>query len=403
MTMKGRQYTMSMSSLKWCTSLAVMAALMGGSLPIEVRGQTQAQVQAQAQAGVTIETVTVTAQRRSEDVQDVPITATAVSDEQLRSAGVIDLTALPTVVAGLTVQVQANSYSPRIRGIGTSAIGPGIENPVALYVDDVYYSSQGMGLTDLADVSQVTVLKGPQGTLFGRNTTGGVIQLATRDPEKKFGGLIRTEFDDYSTWRNNLYLTGGLSDSLAANLSVNYTTQGEGWGENIFSGKDNHKVEDDFSARSKWIFTPREDTTVRLNADYFDRSNSMGPNLVPAPGTTPRIQIVTPTSNEWDSNSPLDTEADLKGGGGSLQVEYAMDFASLVSITAYREFKIDSQFEPSLGPRPEIFQFYTFKTEQFTQEFRLVSPDDAKFRWVAGAFYFHADDSEPFFQQQNFN
>jgi iron complex outermembrane recepter protein len=400
MTKIRHQHAESKSSLKRRVSLIAIASWMVGALLTEAHAQ---QVQAQAQSGVTLEVVTVTAQRRSEDIQDVPISAIAVSSKQLEASGVVDTMSLPTVVSGLTVQVQANSFSPRIRGIGTSALGPGIENPVALYVDDVYYGSQGGALVDLVDVSQVTVLKGPQGTLFGRNTTGGVIQLATRDPEKTSGGQIRTELDNYLTWRNNAYVTGGLSDTLAANLSLGYTTQSDGWGENIFDGEDNHRISHDFAARSKWIFTPSDRTLMRFNVDYRDRSDSMAPNLVPAPGTTPRVQVVTPTSNKWDSNSPLDTETDLENYGGSFDFEHDFGFANLVSISAYRKFKIDAQFEPALGPRPEISQFYTFESEQFTQEVRFVSPDDQKFQWVAGAYYYTADDSEPFFQQINVN
>src|SRR5580658_1963701 len=130
--------------------------------------------------------------------------------------------ALPSVVSGLSVGAAVGNFSPHIRGIGTTAYGIGIESPVALYVDGVYYGSQVTGMSDLVDVTQVNVLKGPQGTLFGRNATGGVIPLSTRDPDSSFGVDVRTDLDNYLPRRTNFYVTDGLSDALKANLSVSY-------------------------------------------------------------------------------------------------------------------------------------------------------------------------------------
>src|SRR3546814_9960294 len=118
-----------------------------------------------------------------------------------------------------------------------------IENPVGLYVDGIYYSSQLMAPTSLSNVSQVSVLKGPQGTLFGRNSTAGIIQMTTRDPSAHFGGEVSTEIDNYLTSRNFAYLTGGLTPELKANISAYYTTQGEGWGKNLVTRSEEHTYE----------------------------------------------------------------------------------------------------------------------------------------------------------------
>ena len=346
--------------------------------------------------------IIVTAQRRAENLQSVPIAVSAVGEQQLKAVGAVDTTSLSTVVSGLNIQVQAASFQPRIRGIGTGAIGPGIENPVALYVDNVYIGPQVTGLANLADVAQVTVLKGPQGTLFGRNSTGGVIQMTTRDPVAEPGGEIRSEIDNYATTRNNIYLTGGLSDALKANLSVSYTHQGEGWGKNIKTGNDNHKIDHDFSVRNKWLFTPSDATTLKLSLDYSDNKNSMGPNLVPIPGATTLVPGWAATG-PYDTDLTTDNTIHLKSGGVGLEASQDLGFARLVSISAYRKYKFTELFDPSLSPTQTILQFLGQKGHQFSQELQLLSPEgNDKLKWVLGLYYFNAKDSlDPPFDQHN--
>jgi outer membrane receptor protein involved in Fe transport len=349
-----------------------------------------------------LEEVVITAQKRSENLQSVPIAVTAVSAEQLASAGVVDTMALPSVVSGLSVGAAVGNFSPHIRGIGTTAYGIGIESPVALYVDGVYYGSQVTGMSDLVDVSQVNVLKGPQGTLFGRNATGGVIQLSTRDPDSVFGGDVRTELDNYLTSRSNFYVTDGLSDALKANLSVSYATQGHGWGTNIVDGDDIHKIDRDFSARSKVFFTPSSDTLIKLNFDYADQANSLFGNFGPAPGTHGHAPGYEPSSNPYDTDNSLDPANALQSGGASLDIDQNLGFAHLVSISAFRRYAWDTQFDPSLTPTPELLQFIQFQGNQFSQEFQLVSKQSEVFNWVTGLYYFHASDHEEL-QQYTFD
>ena len=159
-------------------------------------------------ASDTLTEIIVTAQKRAENLQDVPIAITAVSGADLQAANVVTANDLPALVSGLSIGNTALYFQPHLRGIGTAAFGPDIENPVALYVDGVYYPSQLEAPTDLIDVSQISVLKGPQGTLFGRNSTGGVIQMTTKDPQQSFGGEAQTSLDNYITSRNYVYVTG---------------------------------------------------------------------------------------------------------------------------------------------------------------------------------------------------
>ena len=360
-----------------------------------------AQDEAAGDAG-QLQDIVVTAQKRTENLQTVPIAVSAVSSERLQAAGITSTTGLATVVSGFSVNNSVQNFSPHVRGIGTTSIGPGIENPVALYVDGVYYASQIMGLTDMSDVSQVAVLKGPQGTLFGRNATGGVIQLTTREPSHEFGGEFRSELDQYLTSRNYLYMTGG-SDDLAMNVSVRYATQGEGWGKNLATGEDIHKINHDTGVRTKWVYTPTDTTKIKLAADYSDQSNSLGPNLRPIPGTTPLLAGFTDNGNIFNTNSFVTNRSTGWNGGGSLTVDQDMGFARLVSISAYRKYKFSSVFSSSLSPQPGVRTDFTQAGRQFSQEVQLVSPDDGDLTWVAGAYYFWGREGLPSFIIRNFN
>ena len=248
------------------TSRALLLIALNAALVTNALAQVSAP--ASGSPGESLDEIIVTAQKRSENLQDVPIAITALTGNQLQAAGIVSANDLPTVVSGLSIGDTALYFQPHLRGIGTAAFGPGIENPVALYVDGVYYPSQLEAPTDLIDVSQLSVLKGPQGTLFGRNSTAGVIQMTTKDPQQSFGGEAQTSLDNYFTSRNYVYLTGGITSDLAANVSFRYTTQGNGWGRNIFNGDQIERDNKDLAVRSKWVYTPSDSTTIRLNMDW---------------------------------------------------------------------------------------------------------------------------------------
>ena len=342
-----------------------------------------------------LQDIVVTAQRRSENLQRVPIAVAVVGEDRLESSGVVNTQGLSSVVAGLSIKTPVQSFSPTIRGVGTTSFGPGIESPVAVYVDDVYYASQLMGLSSTNDVAQVSVLKGPQGTLFGRNSTGGVIQMSTRDPSSIMGGEISTELDNYLTSRTYGYLTGKISDTLNANISVNYATQGKGWGENLTTGEDIHKIDHDVAARTKLVWTPSARTTVRLSADYAYRKNSLGPNLRPVPGSNPLLPGINKgivSDKLYDSATSLQNRNAYRGSGASLNVSQDIGFANLTSITAYRDYRFESAFDGDGSPIPVQEVFITQRGRQFTQELQLSSNGAGPLTWTTGAFYFQGRD-----------
>jgi iron complex outermembrane recepter protein len=375
----------------YCLTVACVLAALTGGLVSETFAQQAAPVPTTSSDALA--EIIVTAQKRSENLQDVPIAITAVTGEALQAANVVTANDLPTLVSGLSISDTALYFQPHLRGIGTAAFGAGIENPVALYVDGVYYPSQLEAPTDLIDVTQISVLKGPQGTLFGRNATGGVIQMTTKDPQQAFGGEAQTSLDDYYTSRNYIYFTGGVTSDLAANLSFRYTTQGNGWGRNDYNGDQVERDNKDLAARSKWVYTPSDSTTVRLSMDYSNVSNTLGGNYTPYPGTKPLFPGYMASSNPYDIDTYQTGRNHVQSGGIGLIVQQNLGFADLVSTSSFRSYNSYLNLVPSLTPVPGINITDAENGRDITQELQLVSHTNELFQWASGIFYFRNEAS----------
>jgi iron complex outermembrane receptor protein len=295
--------------------------------------------------GKGVEEVVVTAQRRSERLQNVPISITALSGTARGRAGVTSTTDLNAVVPGLNFTTSVGAYGlPTIRGIGSTSTGPGIENPVATYIDGVYMVSPAGALMSLLDISQVAVLKGPQGTLFGRNATGGLIQIATLDPSTTPRYDLTGTIGDHAHSAENLYISGPLTDHLSANLAVSNEDLLEGFGHNLFNDEEVGAYQST-AARSKLQW--KDDATqVTFSADYA-RYASSNPAL--------RTIGLTATGGltgggPLDINSNVQPSVSVQQGGVSLQVRH--DFANfqVLSITADRESSLDTLFDGDQTP-----------------------------------------------------
>src|SRR5882757_6540524 len=223
-----------------------------------------------SQSDTSIEEIVVTAQRRRENLQDVPITVQAFSAQALESSGVTNATDLARVVPGMTMPTSAGYTLPHLRGVGITAIGPGIENSVALYVDGVYRGSSSSDAIALNNIAGVEVEKGPQGTLFGRNATGGLIQVSSKDPKVgSLSGSADLGYANYQTTSGDLYLTGG-SELIAGDIAVKASHQNQGWGINVATGQDVNATDLDLSLRSKWLIRPTDSTKLTVIFDYSD-------------------------------------------------------------------------------------------------------------------------------------
>jgi len=172
-----------------------------------------------------LEEIVVTAQRRSERLQDVPIAVSAASAARLDAVNIQSSQDLVLITPGLTIPQTSGYTQPHIRGVGTSANGPGIENPVATYIDGVYIASAPGSLLTLNNIDRIEVLKGPQGTLFGRNSTGGLIQVITKDPNETPSLAANVGYGNYQDVTTDLYATAGLGRNLAADVALRYEHQ----------------------------------------------------------------------------------------------------------------------------------------------------------------------------------
>ena len=354
--------------------------------------------------------IVVIAQKRTENLQTVPIAISTVSGSQLAAVAASSITAIADMTPGLQMTTAQGSLAPHIRGVGSEI--PAVENSVALYLDGVYVASPSAALLSLNNIQQIETLKGPQGTLFGRNATGGALLIETRDPTETFSGNFDVSYGNFQTAMFNGYVAGGLFAGLAADLAVHVSHQGEGYGQNLETGSDIYQTNLDLALRSKWVWMPTDADSVHLIFDFARRyGSSATPDYIPR-GTYPSIlqfpTVTTPVPRPYDINTFLDPSDSLDSGGVSARIDHLMSWAKLVSITAYRQQSFDVKFDITLTPATSIRQPVPFppfaiiiplptvdalaNDKQISQEFQLVSPDNSAvswLTWVAGLYYFH--------------
>jgi iron complex outermembrane recepter protein len=341
-----------------------------------------------------LEEIVVTAQRRQENLQSVPIAVTAITGQQLQNSQIESTQDLAVVTPGLTFPSDFLIALPHLRGVGSTVVAAGVENSVATYVDGVYYAAPTSSIFNLNNVSQIEVLKGPQGTLFGRNATGGLIQVITKDPTQEVHGQANLSYGNYNTTQLEAYLTGGISSTLAADIALEASHQGSGWGRNYFNGEDTYKMDQNIAARSKWLWTPANGTRVTLSMDYENTRNSIG--VAQAQGTAatnpfyPASVIAVPPYNYNENIQPLNTH---EGGGASIRVEQDVGFADLVNITAYRQESDYYSVDFDLGPAQIVDDLTSQVDSQISEELQLRSHASDIFTWTTGLFYFHSRDA----------
>ena len=343
---------------------------------------------AQSDAGLT--EIIVTAQRRSENLQDVPISVTAITAEMLESRGVAGTGDLAAAVPGLTLNTQGY-LRPFIRGIGDNAVGPGFEGGVALYIDGVYQGASYANLFSLSNIDRIEVLKGPQGTLFGRNSTGGLIQIITLEPSETFGGNASLTAANYEDYTGDLYVTGGLAPGVALNFAAHAESQGEGWGREQFNGGETYRINHDISLRSSLLIEPSDATKIRVTADYSNTSGNVATSIKLFPGTTVALPgYIPPTGSPWNTNEDLPGFTQMWNEGLSANVTQELGFASLNSITAYRKSRLRLLFDGDDTNVPFINIDNTTPDNQFSQELQLTSNPGSRLKWTAGVFYYDA-------------
>jgi len=364
----------------------------------------------EAEAGDII----VTATKRSQALSDVPIAVSAISAESLQNSGASDIRQLNQLSPSLLVSSTSSESSgavARIRGIGTIGDNPGLESSVAVFIDGVYRSRVGAGLTELGELERIEVLRGPQGTLFGRNASAGLINVVTAKPKFETSGQAEISYGNYNYWRLAGGFTGPIiADKLAARIDGVYTKR-DGFVEDVISGEDVND-RDRYLIRGQLLFTPGDDVEIRLIGDYASREESCCASAFLPFNLVTRDGAGNPVFNR---NSPIAATVRALGGvitddtfarqtsitpgrgydtsttdwGISGEVNWDFGGAKLTSITAYRDWKAvrDSDADYTNLDILEITDSPTqFRT--FTQELRLNGQlFEGRLDWLVGAFY----------------
>ncbi|MGE4429699.1 MAG: TonB-dependent receptor [Sphingobium sp.] len=357
-----------------------MSIIVGAACSVGAAAQ-EAQT---AQTG-GLQEIVVTAQKRSENMQKVPIAVTAVSGEDLASSGVSDMLNLQQKAPGLYIGTGGATALVFIRGVGTQNPSIGDESSVATYIDGVYQASPAANLFNLTNIDRVEVLKGPQGTLFGRNATGGLINIITRTPQFDTHVEGSVSFANHDRLELSAYGTTPLSDTVAIDLAGQYSNQYDGFGTNLMTGNDINRSKE-YSLRSKLLIQPSDLAKITLAAYYSRTDSSFGLGRRLAPGAV-GVDGTTYTGGFWDVDTRLDAFNDVERYGASARVDYDLGGADLVSITAYQRDDATEVFTQDAVKAPIVDVDIINGNRFFTQELQLLSNNAGRFSWIIGGFF----------------
>lgn len=377
------------------TASAVVLAGLGAS----------SAAQAQTSDVQTVDSIIVTAQKREQNLQDVPVVVTAVGAKLLQDTGVKDIKDLTILTPGLTVTSTSSeaSTTARVRGVGTVGDNPGLESSVGVVIDGVYRPRNGVGFGDLGEMERIEVLKGPQGTLFGKNTSAGVINVMTKEPEFGFGANGELTFGNYDAKGAAASVTGPLyEDKLAGRIYV-AARKRDGYND-VITGNGPSKRDQDadqnfYTVRGQLLFVPDDRATFRVIADYSRRDENCcgavqirtGPTAAILAAVSGQAAPVATTADPFErvAYSNRGAPAKIEDKGVSLQGDIDLPIGSLTSISAIRNWRTDNGQDSDFSTADITYRnkdgsnYSEFTT--YTQELRLAGRSE-KFDWLVGAF-----------------
>jgi iron complex outermembrane recepter protein len=328
-----------------------------------------------------LDAIVVTAQRRPERLQRVPISLSVKSGDELDRMQATDMVRLGQVVPSLLMTRTGAFTQPYLRGVGKRST-LGVENSVATYVDGVYLASSISALLDLRGIERVEVLNGPQGTLYGRNATGGVIHVVTRDPAPGLSAEAHADVGTFGYVRGQVYIAGG-SERTAGSLAVNVTRQG-GYGTNFFTAKKSQgEVDHGIVARGKIILRPASLFKLTLASDYQDVDQDFA--QLPVGGYPPIGEPRVQGFRDYDQDAR--TRYHFRYGGASATVEANAGSAKIISITAARRLRARYGTDLDMGPNLLLDALANARQKQFSQELQVRSSDFSRGPWIAGLYF----------------
>lgn len=349
-----------------------------------------------------LEELIVTAQKREQNLQDVPAGVSLLSGSAMQEAQIKNAAELATLLPTLNVQASSgpSTSSFNIRGIGTQAFSPGVDPSVSTMLDGVVMGRSGMAFLDLVDIERVEVLRGPQGTLYGKNASGGVVHIITRDPTPELSGTAAATAIEDNEYRLDGSVAGPLTDTLGFRLTGSGVDD-SGYAQNAYTG-DSINDSQSYNVRGKLLWQATDALEFLLASDY-SKSDSDATALsvraiLEGPNQEHLLAVqspVVPSKHNQDVNNDQPTFTHIRSGGSSLTADWDLDEYVLTSITAYREWESESIVDLDNSPENPLALSFPKppKTDQnqFSQELRLASAPAEWGSYVIGAFYFEQD------------
>jgi outer membrane receptor protein involved in Fe transport len=355
-----------------------------------------------------IETITVTAQKRSESAQNVPIALSVLTSEDLLKQGITKINGLQYATPSLEVVPAFGSGQAefRLRGVGFDDYASNNSSTVGVYVDEVAYPIPAQTQGAIFDLQRTEVLYGPQGTLYGVNTTGGAINFITNKPQDDFGFGLTADYDSHNEFIGNGYITGQLADGLDGRLAF-LTDQGGSWQKNINTGQSYGK-KDSTSVRGELQWTINDRWNVLFEGHYSsDRSQPTGlylfdPILSSNPNNLTGVTIPAFTDTKktaWGGSATFETATGItpdqapfhrtNADGVNMQVHGDLGFGTLTSITSYEDLHRREYNDWDASAFALAGTYFDTTAHVFSQELRLASNGDGPFSWMIGGYYSH--------------
>lgn len=331
-----------------------------------------------------IEEIIVTARRQEESIQSTPVAVTAFTREAIKQKQIFDVPSIQQTTPGLVITTNHSGVGISLRGQVQTSADSSVDQSVGLYVDGVYVARQMGGRFDLIDIERVEVLHGPQGTLFGRNTTGGAVSITTNQPTDEFEGSAMLGAGNFDRLEGTAIVNVPLADGISARI-VGRHMEHSGYGQNVFLKRD---VGDDNydHLRASLQLAPADNWSLLLSGEYIER-DSNGPMVRPTTFAATVPSTAYSNLSYYDSASEQYTFEHIAMVNSSATLSVDIGDATFKSITAYRDLKVHTLSDFDTTPLPLFFNEANGRIRQFTQEAQLFGNTGA-LDWVFGGFYF---------------
>jgi outer membrane receptor protein involved in Fe transport len=341
-----------------------------------------------------IEEVVVTATKREQSVQDVPIAISAFSGDDLAARGITDVYSLQQVSPSLFINTSnstTNGGTMRIRGVGTTGNNVGLEAAVGFFIDGVHRSRSGQAMNDVLDVERIEVLRGPQGTLFGKNTSAGAVHIISNKPDyTENSGWASVSAGSLDTIRAEAGYNAVISDTSAVRIAANYHER-DGYYEDIDNGDEYNEL-DRYAIKAQWAWDPSDTFSLRVIADYSERDESCCPATYSFHGATVPISealggnlVIDPEDGDVGVNSPPFEE--VEDSGLTVELNWDLGWAELQSVTGMRSFEAERGQDVDFSNVDIYLQGNTEEEfDTWSQELRLVGGTD-NLDWLVGFMY----------------